>query len=89
MRNIGPKSSTLLKRAGINSRAELANVGVIPAYLMVKLAGGRPSLNLLWAMEGVVQDKDWKSISASRKQQLLEELENLTAAKNTTQVDRS
>ncbi|WP_425358296.1 TfoX/Sxy family DNA transformation protein [Thiothrix nivea] len=39
-------------KAGIQSEAQLREMGSIAAFVAVKRAGCAPSLNLLWAIEG-------------------------------------
>lgn len=52
--NLGPKSQQLLRSAGIGSVEQLRALGSVRAYAHVKRAGARPSLNLLWALEGAL-----------------------------------
>jgi hypothetical protein len=80
MRNIGPKSATLLRSVGIHSHDDLIAIGVVPAFVRVWAAGANPSLNLLWALEGAVQDTDWRDIPTPRKRQLSAELDRLMAS---------
>ncbi len=82
MRNIGPKSAKLLQRIGIRSVRDLLAVGVVPAFLMVRQAGARPTLNLLWALEGAAAELDWRAIPEKRKRELILELERLTASQS-------
>lgn len=57
-RNLGPRSREMLAKAGIVSEAQLRTLGAVAAYVAVKRAGGKPSLNLLWALEGALTDRD-------------------------------
>lgn len=45
-RNLGPKSVEMLKKAGISSPSQLAELGAVQAFLCVKKAGCKPSLNI-------------------------------------------
>ena len=47
IRNVGPKSAAWLRQIGIRTEADLRRVGSIEAYRRVKLAGFKPTLNLL------------------------------------------
>ena len=45
-------------------------------YIAVKAAGCKPSLNLLWAIEGALTDRDWKEISRDERTSLLIQLDD-------------
>ncbi len=49
------------------------------AFVKVKRAGFKPSLNLLYALEGALLDCHWHDVPEPRRQQLLVELEAATA----------
>lgn len=70
LQNIGPKSAAWLRQVGIHQRAELAELGAVDAFIKVKRAGFRPSLNLLYALEGALCDCHWQALSAERREQL-------------------
>lgn len=76
LRNLGPASSQMLLSAGITSEQQLRNLGTVAAYLAVKAAGGRPSLNLLWAIAGALTDRDWKEVSREERTSLLMQLDD-------------
>lgn len=77
LRNIGPTSASWLALVGIHTRNDLLAVGAVPAFLMVRRAGFRPTLNLLWGLEGAAKDVDWRSLTVADKQRLRHELTNL------------
>ncbi|EIJ34773.1 TfoX domain-containing protein [Thiothrix nivea DSM 5205] len=52
MPNFGKASIQMFLKAGIQSEAQLREMGSIAAFVAVKRAGCAPSLNLLWAIEG-------------------------------------
>ena len=56
LRNIGPKSAAWLRQVGLHTPEELAEAGPIEAFMRVKRAGFKPSLNLLYALEGALRD---------------------------------
>ena len=60
LRNIGPKSAAWLRQVGLRSRADLEAVGTVEAFMRVKRAGFKPSLNLLYALEGALRDCHWQ-----------------------------
>lgn len=74
LRNLGPASERMLQEAGIDSPEQLDALGAVEAYRRAVAAGGRPSLNLLWALEGALLDLDWRALPAEHKEQLLTEL---------------
>lgn len=65
----------MLAKAGIITEKRLKALGAVRAYVTVKRAGAKPSLNLLWALEGALMDRDWKEIAKTRRFELLTELE--------------
>ena len=71
LRNIGPKSSAWLRQVGLRSREDLAAVGPVDAYMRVRRAGFRPSMNLLYALEGALLDCHWQDVPDARRQQLV------------------
>ncbi|HEY9541925.1 MAG TPA: TfoX/Sxy family protein, partial [Luteimonas sp.] len=62
MRNIGPKSAAWLRQVGLRTPEDLAEAGPLEAFMRVKRAGFKPSLNLLYALEGALQDCHWQEV---------------------------
>jgi DNA transformation protein and related proteins len=54
---------------------DLERHGVLATFLKVKRAGFRPSLNLLWSMEGALRDCHWTDVPEERRAELLLKLE--------------
>ena len=79
LRNIGPKSMAWLRQTGVRSLEDLKSVGALAAYVRVKRAGFRPSLNLLYALEGAILDCHWQDIPEARREQLVAEAESAVA----------
>ena len=77
MRNIGPASAAWLAAVGVATITDLRKIGAVAAYARVKRVRPKASLNLLWALEGAVEDKDWREIGADRKQILKRQLHRL------------
>jgi hypothetical protein len=71
LRNIGPKSMAWLRQTGVRSLEDLKSVGALAAYVRVKRAGFRPSLNLLYALEGAILDCHWQDIPDERRSELV------------------
>lgn len=75
LQGLGPKSIAMLREAGIGSLARLREVGAVEAYVMVKRAGCRPSLNLLWGLESVLSGEHWRDVAKKHRASLLLALE--------------
>jgi len=79
MRNIGPKSAAWLRQVGLRTQADIVAAGPVDAFMRVKRAGFRPSLNLLYALEGALADCHWQEVPEARRQVLVAEYEAATA----------
>lgn len=77
MRNLGPKSWQMLEAAEIRSAERLREVGAVAAFVAAERTACRPSLNLLWALEGALTDRDWKEIAQQERTSLLLQLDDL------------
>lgn len=71
MRNIGPKSAAWLRQVGLHTRQDLADAGPVDAFMRVKRAGFKPSLNLLYALEGALHDCHWQDVPGTRRTELV------------------
>ncbi|MCA9230484.1 MAG: TfoX/Sxy family protein [Planctomycetales bacterium] len=78
LRNLGPVSTQWLAEVGVFSRADLERVGSVAAYAMVRRRQQGASLNLLWALEAARLDCDWRELTQEVKNQLRQELNELT-----------
>ncbi len=65
----------MLAAAGITTESQLRAKGSVAAFVAVKRAGGKPSLNLLWAIEGALTNRDWKEVAKKERLSLLTQLE--------------
>lgn len=75
LKNVGPVSARWLADVGVRKRADLIRLGAVQAFLKVKAAGHRPSLNLLWALAGAERGLHWTRLPADARQRLLVELD--------------
>ena len=75
LRNIGPKSAAWLRQVGLRSAEDLAAAGAVGAFAKVRRAGFKPSLNLLYSLEGALLDCHWQEVPEARRQQLVAEYE--------------
>jgi len=80
IRNVGPKSAAWLRQVGVRTTEDLARIGPVEAFLKVKRAGFRPSLNLLYSMAGALADCHWAELPEEQKQTLLSTLESAESA---------
>lgn len=71
IRNVGPKSAAWLRQVGIRTEEDLRKLGAVEAYRRVKVAGFKPTLNLLYSMAGAEDDCHWTQLSAERKAALV------------------
>ncbi|MFA6053339.1 MAG: TfoX/Sxy family protein [Methylobacter sp.] len=72
---LGPKSRDMLRAAGIFSLTQLRETGSVAAYVMVKRAGCKPSLNFLWGLEGAISGEHWRYVAKNHRTSLLLSLE--------------
>ncbi len=75
LRNIGPKGMAWLRQTGVRTLDDLRAVGALAAYVRVRRAGFKPSLNLLYALEGAILDCHWQSIPDTRRAELIGQAE--------------
>ncbi len=71
LRNIGPKSAAWLRQVGLRTFDDLASIGAVEAFMRVKRAGFKPSLNLLYALEGALLDCHWQQVPDARRSELV------------------
>ena len=71
LRNIGPKSSAWLRQVGLRTRDDLDAIGAVEAFMKVKRAGFKPTLNLLYSIEGALRDCHWQEIPDARRSELV------------------
>ncbi len=81
LRNLGPKTREWLAAIGVRTHRELARLGAIETYLRLQEAGCKVSLNALWALEGALQDRDWKDIARHERSRLILELDAAQTAR--------
>ena len=79
LRNIGPKSAAWLRQVGLRTQQDLQAVGAVGAFVKVRRAGFKPSLNLLYSLEGALLDCHWQDVPETRRAQLVEAAEAATA----------
>lgn len=71
LRNIGPKSAAWLRQVGLRTAQDLAAAGAVGAFVKVRRAGFKPSLNLLYSLEGALVDCHWQELPEARRTALV------------------
>jgi len=80
IRNVGPKSAAWLRQVGVRTQDDLVRLGPVEAFMKVKRAGFRPSLNLLYALAGAIENCHWADLPDERKTALVLAAESAEAA---------
>jgi hypothetical protein len=85
LRNLGPRSETMLAEVGIHDAETLRRRGGLAAYLALRRAGVTKSLNALWALVGALEPwpegTDWREVcSGDQRLPLLLAVEQADAA---------
>ena len=71
IRNVGPKSAAWLRQVGVRTQDDLVKLGPVDAFMKVKRAGFRPSLNLLYALAGAIENCHWADLPDDTKAALV------------------
>lgn len=80
IRNIGPKGAAWLRQVGVRTQEDLMRLGAVESFMKVKRAGFRPSLNLLYSLEGAIKNCHWADIADERKRELVAAAESAESA---------
>jgi DNA transformation protein and related proteins len=75
---LGPRSREMLAAAGIGTHADLQALGSVNAWLAVKQHCPTASLNLLWALEGVLTHTPWQQVAREQRTRLLTAIDAAT-----------
>lgn len=80
LRNIGPKSAAWLRQVGLRTTEDIAAIGALEAFMRVKRAGFKPTLNLLYSLEGALLGCHWQDLPDARRADLVAQAETAIAA---------
>jgi DNA transformation protein len=80
MRGLGPRSREQLAALGITSSAALRAEDPYALYARLKARWPGASLNLLYALIGAQQDRDWREVARERRTEILLRLDALGLA---------
>lgn len=76
LRNLGLRTCNWLRDVGIHTPEQLKEHGAVEAFCRVRQAGYHPSLNLLYSLEGALQDCHWTDLDEDFRSELLAAAEN-------------
>jgi DNA transformation protein and related proteins len=82
IRNLGPRSTSWLHDAGIDSLEQLRKLGPELAYWKVRALGHPATKNLLWGLVAACLDKDWRELTAAEKHHALARVAALSDTAN-------
>lgn len=74
--NLGPRSVSMLRSAGITTLVELEELGAVEAYLMLKRENIPVSLNMLYAIHGALNNVHWNQLDRQERANLIMELDD-------------
>jgi DNA transformation protein len=80
IRNVGPKSAAWLRQVGVRTQEDLVRLGPVEVFMKVKRAGFRPSLNLLYALAGAIENCHWADLPNEQKAALVQAAESAESA---------
>jgi DNA-3-methyladenine glycosylase I len=70
LRNLGPATARWLAAIGVHTRRDLERLGAVEAYALLKGHGYRASLNLVYAIHGALNDRDWRRLPGGERRRL-------------------
>lgn len=73
LKNLGAASVNILHAIGVNSYADLNNMGPVEAYIRIKHRGIHVSKVMLYALQGALLGIHWNDLEPSLKQRLIED----------------
>nr|WP_295082673.1 TfoX/Sxy family DNA transformation protein [uncultured Roseateles sp.] len=80
MRGLGPKSRAQLARLGVHDIHQLRQHDAYRLYARLKAQWPGVSLNLLYALMGAQEDRDWRDIARERRSEALLRLDDMGLA---------
>lgn len=80
MRNLGPQSRAWLAGLGIHDTETLRRADPYRVYARLKAQGAPVSLNLLYALIGAIEDRDWREVQRTERSGILLRLDDMGLA---------
>ena len=84
LRNLGPRSAQWLAQVGVDSVETLRAMGVAGCFERLLAAGINPSINLAYAIQGALDDLDWRALPEHTRSELVLLVDALRAARTPT-----
>src|SRR5258706_7736291 len=70
LRNLGATSVQWLQAIGVRTHADIAHLGSVTIYQLLRAHGYPATLNLVYALEGARRDIEWRRLPATLKRRL-------------------
>jgi DNA transformation protein and related proteins len=83
LRGLGPVSTQMLTSVGITTAKQLRKADLYALYARIKAQHPSASINLLYAMMGAAEDRDWRDIAKDRRTEVLIRLDDMGLLKPT------
>ncbi len=80
LRGLGPKSREMLARVGVTTATELQASDPFTLYARIKAIEPAASLNLLYALIGAIENRDWREVARDDKTRILMRLDDVGIA---------
>jgi DNA transformation protein len=77
LRGLGPASVALLQTLGINSPQTLRQQDPFAVFARLRAEQPQVSLNLLYALIGAIEDRDWREVARTERTTVLMRLEDM------------
>lgn len=77
LRGLGPASVQMLASVGITSAEQLRKADLFKLYAQIKEHNRRASVNLLYALMGALEERDWRDVAKDRRTEILLRLEDM------------
>ena len=75
LKNLGFTTVNWLHMIGINKLEQLAEMGAVEAYILIRQRDIKVSKVALYALHGALTDSHWSELDEATKQQLLQQVE--------------
>lgn len=76
LKNLGMATVNILRAIGINTYADLRQLGAVEAYKRIKARDINVSKVMLYALQGALMDVHWNDLPPDLKRRLVEEAED-------------
>ena len=70
LRNLGPVMAIKLAAIGVQTEDDLRALGAVAAFVKLRSAGEKVSLNALYAMDAALNERHWLDLDDARRREL-------------------